>query len=151
MYKKKKLLISLILIPVILIIVSVLVLASKGIIITKYSKIIYSNWKINLPNKYEEIYSYQDKSFLGDGNKYHIFKYEDKINLSSYINFIDGKNIILENEIKKGIKIANISEKYLPNFNEEYKYYIKEKDDSSKIYMVYILNLNELYIFESLY
>lgn len=117
----------------------------------RYSNIINSNWNIKLSKSYKEIYSTDSgPSFHGDGERYHIFEYKNSDYLNSALPWKNEKNLVLEEEIKSIIQKLNISKVYSPNFEQDYKYYSKTQEDSSKIYLLFYPNLNRFYIIERL-
>lgn len=116
-----------------------------------YAAIINSNWDITLPCDYEEIYSYKSKSnFWSYGKKYHIFEYKDVDKLYSILDWKDEKNDELEEEITELLDVLEIPKVYFPNFNSNYKYYIKENMDSSKLYVIFIPYYKILIVIENL-
>jgi predicted heme/steroid binding protein len=115
----------------------------------KYSRILKMNWKIELPDKYKEIYSLDSgPSFHGDGERYHIFGYENNINISSSLEWRDGKDSALEENVKDILGKLEVSEENIPDLQKSYKYYYKLADDSSRIYIIFSSNLNRVYVVE---
>ena len=89
-----------------------------------YSNIIKSNWNIELPSEYIEIYSDDSgESFLGDGERYHVFKYEDNSNIDKVLDWKTGKNDSIESNVKRIISSLDIPSEYSPTFENQYKYY----------------------------
>lgn len=114
-----------------------------------YSNIVNSNWKIELPSEYKEIYSYEnEESFLGDGQRYHVFEYNTDSDIRNSLEWIDVKNINIEAEVLKILSDLPVQDIYLPNFEEKYKYYSKEEMDSSKLYIILGEKDNTVYIAE---
>lgn len=117
-----------------------------------YSKIIEENWGINLLEEYEEINLNKDeKSFLGDGKRYHIFQYENKININKNFDWINERNSSVESQILNILGNLEVEDKYIPNFEKDYKYYFKSSPDSSKIYILYFEDDKRVYTIESFY
>ena len=116
-----------------------------------YSNIIEKNWGINLSKEYEEIYNKDEKSFLGDGNRYHLFQYKNPININKNFDWINEKNSSIESQILKILGELDVEEKYMPNFEKNYKYYFKSNQDSSKIYILYFEDEKKVHTIESLY
>ncbi|HAT4186842.1 TPA: hypothetical protein I9007_002440 [Clostridium perfringens] len=115
-----------------------------------YSNIIKSNWKIELPTEYNEIYSSDSgDSFLGDGQRYHIFEYKDNTNIIKSLNWQEDKNISVELNILKILSDLDISSEFLPDFKYDYKYFFQVEPDLSEIYIVFFENLKKVYIIES--
>lgn len=119
-----------------------------------YSNIIKANWGIELSKDYDELYSADSgESFLGDGARYHIFKFKDikDSNIDKSLNFKNNKDEILEIDIKSILKKLNVSQENYPDFNKEYSYYFETKGDLSKLYMMKFKESNTLYIVEDIY
>ena len=115
-----------------------------------YSNIVESNWKIELPSEYKEIYSCDSgDSFLGDGERYHVFEYKDNSDIDNVLDWKSDKNIILESEVNRVLSSLNIDTVYSPDFQQEYKYYFKsEIADSSKLYIILAQDNSTIYIIE---
>lgn len=117
-----------------------------------YTEIINLNWSIELPNSYKEIYSIDiGASFHGDGERYHIFEYNNKKDINIPLNWENNKNIAIESAIEKVLNDLNVAQVNSPNFKDEYKYYSKTADDSSKIYLIFVPNTKRLYVIEDIY
>ncbi|MPQ44866.1 hypothetical protein [Clostridium tarantellae] len=115
-----------------------------------YSNIIKSNWKIELPTEYNEIYSNDSgDSFLGDGQRYHIFEYKDTTNIIKSLNWQENKNINVELNILKILSNLDISSEFLPDFKHDYQYFSQTEPDSSEIYIVFFEELRKVYIIEN--
>ncbi|MCR1952419.1 hypothetical protein NSA50_15425 [Clostridium sp. DSM 100503] len=142
---KKKYMIIMILLGVIIlgIVTAKIYIGKKNI----YVNIVNSNWNLEMSKNYEEIYSSNEgESFLGDGKRYHILKYNDN-NINKNFEWESEKNLFIEQEVGKIIKSLNIDKKYTPNFKEQYKYYYRESEDFSKIYIIYFYDTKMIYIF----
>lgn len=114
-----------------------------------YSNIIKINWGIELSKQYKEIYSLDSgPSFHGDGERYHIFQYDDNKYVRPLLLWRDEKDLYLEENVKNIVANLNIPEKYTPDFSRKYNYYYKTDTDSSKIYIIFFHDLNRLYIIE---
>ncbi len=117
-----------------------------------YSNTINLNWNIELSKSYKEIYSQEsESSFHGDGERYHIFEYEnnDSLNSCADVDWKIKKDLSLEDDINSILKNLGVLDKYSPDFEKEYKYYfITDYKDFSKIYLIFIPELNKLYIIE---
>ncbi|WP_294365063.1 hypothetical protein [uncultured Clostridium sp.] len=114
-----------------------------------YVNIIKSNWDLEMSKNYEVIYSLDTPSPFGEGERYHIFKYNNNINKN--FEWENDKNEYVENEFTKIISKLNIDREYKPDFKEEYKYYYKIETSSSKskkIFIIYFYNSNIIYIVE---
>ncbi|HAK42599.1 MAG TPA: hypothetical protein DCM59_07720 [Clostridium sp.] len=116
-----------------------------------YSNIIQANWEIELPLEYKEIYSIDSRhSFLGDGERYHIFEYANKDKVEEVLSWQSGKNIIMESSIISILKALKVPDEYIPKLESDYKYYFKTKSDSSMLYMVFSEEANRVYIVEDI-
>lgn len=116
-----------------------------------YSNIMNLNWEIKIPNDYKELYSMDSgPSVFGEGQRYHVFYYEDDKAIDDTLLWSDDKNQNIELPIKRLLKGLNISKEYIINFNTEYKYFYKETEDFSKIYIVYVPNSKIIYILEDI-
>ncbi|MDD7793580.1 hypothetical protein [Clostridium sp. 'White wine YQ'] len=114
-----------------------------------YKNIIKANWKIILPKEYDEIYEKDEgPSFLGDGDRYHIFQYNDIKQIDSSLEWKSEKNESIEAGSEEILKNLKVSKEYYPNFESSYKYYWKIKDDNSKIYFIFDRDKKEVYVLE---
>lgn len=120
--------------------------------ITKpYTEIINSNWDIKLPNSYKEIYSIDSgASFLGDGERYHIFEYEYKDITNMDLNWQENKNAEVEPTINEILINLDVPQINIPNFNKGYRYYSKTEKDHSEIYLILFPNTKRLYVIEDI-
>lgn len=140
------------LIVILLVIVLIITVVFYGNINKPYTEIINSNWSIELPNSYKEIYSIDSgASFHGDGERYHIFEYKNKKDIDILLNWENNKNIAIESAIEKVLNNLNVAQVNRPNFKDEYKYYFKAGDDSSKVYFIFVPNTKMLYVIEDIY
>lgn len=118
----------------------------------RYSESIYLNWSIDLPDSYREVYSADSgPSFHGDGERYHIFEYRNGDEINQALKWSKGKNALLEEEVNEILDKLNIPEEYMPDYDEEYKFSIKAKTDSSIIYLIYTPDTGRLYIIENIF
>lgn len=115
----------------------------------RYYHIINSNWKINLPREYEEIY-YTDigPSFHGDGKRYSIFQYEALKEIDNLLQWQD-KNNYVDYSIKEILDKLEVPNEYYPDLNGELKYYYIIKEDRSKLYIILNRDLRKIYIIEN--
>lgn len=117
-----------------------------------YASVIYLNWSIKLPKPYKEIYSVESgASFHGDGQRYHVFEYKNTNVIENKLNWTDTKNPDIESKIDKILNSLNVANTNRPDFHKKYKYFIKTKEDFSKIYIIYIDEIAKLYIIEDIY
>lgn len=115
-----------------------------------YSNIIKSNWNIELPSEYKEVYFCDTgSSFLGDGERYHIFQYEENSNIGSSLNWKADKNIMIESTVFGILSSLNVPSEYFPDFEQEYKYYLRNEEDLSKLYIILSKDKDMVYIVEN--
>ena len=126
-------------------------LLEKGNGSQRYMNNIEINWGIQLSKDAKVIYGIDNSGFLGDGERYNVLSYDDDREISSAFEWKKGRNELLETKVKEISKGLSIDEKYALNFAGEYMYYIKGKDDSSKIYMVYVPSLKRVTVIEDIY
>lgn len=119
---------------------------------SSYTEIIKANWEISLPNGYKEIYEKDSgASFLGDGQRYHIFRYKDIEAVNECIEWYVGTNVVVKTEVEEVLEGLDVPEDMWPNLTTEYKYYSKLKLDSSRLYLIFNEELKELYIVEDIH
>jgi hypothetical protein len=117
-----------------------------------YTKIIHKNWSIKLPDSYKKIYSIDSgASFHGDGERYHIFQYTNENDIKQSLNWESNKDKSIEAEVDKVLSKLNVPKEHMPEFQNNYKYYTLSKQDSSKIYLVFISDTEKLYVIEDIY
>lgn len=132
-----------------------LILALSTVIMIKeqnrYYHILNMNWKLNLPRQYEEIY-YKDsgESFHGDGERYSVFQYNTLEEINNAIE-LNSKNDNIEPSVTKILEKLKVSKDYYPDFNNDYKYYYKIKEDTSQLYIILDSNLKKAYIVENIF
>lgn len=139
-----------------LLLIVILILSIGGTFIYRYIKekniyanIIKSNWNIELPSEYKEVYSCDTgPSFLGDGERYHIFQYEENSNIGSSLDWESDKNIMMESTVFSILSSLNVPREYFPKFEKEYKYYLRNEEDLSELYIVFSKEENRVYIVE---
>ena len=119
---------------------------------TPYHEIVYLNWKISIPKEYKESYSIDSgASFHGDGERYHIFQYEDEEGISAFVSWEDYKNRDLEKKIKDILYSLEVPKDKKPDFQKHYFYYTIKKNDNSKLYLLFFRDTKELYIVEDIF
>lgn len=115
----------------------------------RYYHIINSNWKINLPREYDEIYhTNSGASFHGDGERYSIFQYENLDEINSLLEW-ENKNDYVEFRIKEILDNLEIPKEYSPDFNNDFRYYYEMREDRSEIYIILDSDLKGIYIIEN--
>lgn len=140
-----------------LIILGIGFIGLKDVIFTDCLDIICLNWDLKLTKGSKEIYHQTSpSSFLGDGEKYHVFEYTDS-DISNLVTWQYSKNTSISSEFEDTIVLIQessnieIPKEYLPNLNQDYKFYKAIKYDSSKLYIVHIENTNKVYILENIF
>jgi hypothetical protein len=122
-----------------------------------YTEVIKANWSISLPKPYKEVYSTNSgESFHGDGERYSIFEYKNKEDIDLSLNWDNNENeavnsaIIktIESEIIEVINGLSIPMENMPDFKSKYKYYTTQKNDFSKIYLIFVPDTKKLYVIE---
>lgn len=132
-----------------------LILALSTVIMIKeqnrYYHILNINWKLNLPRQYEDIY-YKDSgaSFHGDGARYSVFQYNTLEEINNTIE-LNSKNDTMEPAITKILENLKVSKDYYPDFNNDFKYYYKVKEDNSQLYILIDSTLKKAYIVENIF
>ena len=115
-----------------------------------YTSAIYTNWSIQLPSSYTEVYSTDDgQSFNGDGRRYHVFQYVDKNDITDNLIWKTNKNTIVENQVIEIMNNLDIDDMYLINFDQTYKYIEKYSGDGSSLFLILIEDM--LYSVEEFY
>ena len=115
-----------------------------------YTSAIYTNWSIQLPSSYTEVYSTDDgQSFNGDGSRYHVFQYEDINDIENSLDWKTNKNTIVENQVIEIMNNLDIDDMYLINFDQTYKYVEKYDGDGSSLFLILIED--RLYVVEEFY
>ena len=115
-----------------------------------YTSAIYTNWSIQLPSSYTEVYSTDDgQSFNGDGSRYHVFQYEDINDIENSLDWKTNKNTIVENQVIEIMNNLDIDDMYLINFDQTYKYVEKYDGDGSSLFLILIEDM--LYVVEEFY
>lgn len=153
--KSKKNIITIIIASVVITIITI------GIVIYNYikqnniySNIIEANWGVELSKNYDELYAKDSgESFLGDGQRYHVFKFKDTegLNIDKRLSLKNDKDEILKGNIEEILKKLSVAKENYPDFNKVYSYYFKIEEDSSKLYMVNFKDSNTLYVVEDIY
>lgn len=116
----------------------------------QYSKIIFNNWNVILPNQYKEIYAVEsDASIQGDGDRYHVFQFSSDKKISQCVKWkTNSANMTFD---LVGIyDQLKISAKNRPDFKQQYIYYTKKRPDSSQLDMFYFIDTKKLYIYENI-
>lgn len=128
----------------------IILLSACAYSIQGYTSAIYTNWSIQLPSSYTEVYSTDDgQSFNGDGRRYHVFQYEDINDIENSLNWKTNKNTIAENQVIEIMNNLDIDEMYLMKFDQTYKYVEKYGGDGSSLFLILIEDM--LYVVEEFY
>lgn len=136
--KLKKILVILITLIVVVVIVSTL-------LYYKNMNYISENWNIDFPSENTIVYQVKPSpSFTNDGIYYEVQEVKNK---KLPITLSNKKNNEIEEEFNKYIIEAKVSEKQLPDFTQDYKYYKKSDVGRSLIVvaqdqLLYIVSYN---------
>lgn len=104
-----------------------------------YAEILKVNWDVSLPSGYKQIYEKDSgPSFLGDGERYHIFTYKHAERVNHYVDWKDKKNTLFEDEVSKILSSLDVPKEYYPDFKKDYKCYFTKNYDSSKLYIIFV-------------
>ena len=140
------------LITSILIILLVAILGST-VLNQRYTLAIEKNWSIQLPRSYDELYGIDSgQSFLGDGERFHVFEYRDNHDVIAALSWKKGPNADLEESIYKILKSLGASATFTPDFSSEYLYSTHVRaDGTSTLYLVFFESTHRLYLIESIF
>lgn len=128
----------------------IILLSACAYSIQGYTSAIYTNWSIQLPSSYTEVYSTDDgQSFNGDGRRYHVFQYEGINDIENSLNWKTNKNTIVENQVIEIMYNLDIDDMYLLSFDQTYKYVEKYDGDGSSLFLILVEDM--LYIVEEFY
>lgn len=128
----------------------IILLSACAYSIQDYTSAINTNWSIQLPSSYTEVYSTDDgQSFNGDGRRYHVFQYEDINDIENSLDWKTNKNTIVENQVIEIMNNLDIDEMYLMKFDQTYKYVEKYDGDGSSLFLILIEDM--LYVVEEFY
>ena len=129
------------------------------IIIILYAKFVNSivgvhiNWDVELPYTTKILHYERTKvGLIGDGISYTIVKYNSSRNIKKLNNMtweID-KNIGLENKINEMLDRIGVESINRIDFDKQYKYYVKTKNDFSALYLIYMEEEKLVYIIENI-
>lgn len=116
-----------------------------------YLRIIDMNWSISLPVNCKEIYQIDSGAdFHGDGQRYHVFKYDTDITQNDLlpeqrISKNDKKRI---SDILSALKVKN---EFYPDFSTITHEITQKHIDNSHLYLCYSKTLRVLYVIEDFY
>ena len=128
----------------------IILLSACAYSIQDYTSAINTNWSIQLPSSYTEVYSTNDgQSFNGDGRRYHVFQYEEINDIENSLDWKTNKNTIVENQVIEIMSNLDIDDMYLLNFDQTYKYVEKYGGDGSSLFLILIEDM--LYVVEEFY
>ena len=128
----------------------IILLSACAYSIQDYTSAINTNWSIQLPSSYTEVYSTDDgQSFNGDGRRYHVFQYEEINDIENSLDWKTNKNTIVENQVIEIMNNLDIDDMYLINFDQTYKYVEKYGGDGSSLFLILIEDM--LYVVEEFY
>lgn len=132
--KLKKILVILITLIVVVVVVSTL-------LHYKSMNYISENWNIDFPSENTIVYQVKPSpSFTNDGIYYEVQEVKNK---NFPITLTNKKNNEIEEEFNKYIIEAKVSQKQLPDFTQDYKYYKKSDVGRS---LIVVAQRHKLYI-----
>lgn len=118
---------------------------------SSYAEVIKANWDVSLPSGYKQIYEKDSgPSFLGDGERYHIFTYKHAERVNHYVDWNDKKNTLFEDEVSKILSSLDVPKEYYPDFQKDYKCYFTKNYDSSKLYIIFVEDESKVYVAEDM-
>ncbi len=138
---------------VIITIVSVFLLIAVILLVNRNHdlRIIYLNWNITFPTNCKELYQIDSgASFLGDGQRYHVFKYDTNITLNDFIS----EQIISESDKERILDILsalNVKKDFYPYFGNITYATMQKQNDHSTLYLCYSMSQRTLYVIEDIY
>ena len=115
--------------------------------------VIKENWDTQIPIPTKEIFHESSSvSFHGDGERYHVFEYENEEDIiNSSIQWIDSRDNSINAKVKDIIYDLEISKEFRPNIKDKYKFYTISKDDNSNLYQLYIQGTRRIFIAEDIF
>lgn len=115
----------------------------------KYHHVVSSNWSIDLPNNYKEVYhTSEGPSFHGDGDRYTVLQYEKNDAIKNALEW-QLQSGPIEKDIITIIDSLNVPSIYYPEIHLEYKYFYKIDNDNSELYILFDEVNNKIFIIES--
>lgn len=114
-----------------------------------YLSVIRDNWKISLPKDCRLIYQTDSgASFLGDGERYHIFQYDSNAapNLPVSEGAVSPEDRKAIEEILSRIKVEKTRE---PAFDTITHVGVRKRNDTSSLYLCYSCQNKILYVIEN--
>lgn len=131
---------------------------SRDVIITDPVDIIQSNWDLEMPKSAKELfYKSSGVSILGDGERYSVYECEEEDYIRNSFQWKDDKSSPVVEGFKeviykiRGYGDNKIPKVYIPDLNKDFLYYYKELEDNSKIYIIYIPGVSNIYISENIF
>lgn len=119
-----------------------------------YSKSLENNWNITLPKGYKELFAVDSgTSFLGDGQRYHVYSYKEELKRRELEKFSLEKNINIEKEVEKILSSLQVLNERKLNFSKKYYWYRKKGDNDirDKLYLIYFNEDKVLHVIEEFY
>ena len=118
---------------------------------TSYLNTIKLNWNISLPNNCKEIYHVDSgASFHGDGERYHVFRYDADITLDAPISKLKASVYDRESVLNILSKLKAEKEFY-PDFDSITHGVVLKQNDTSTLYLYYSTLQRILYVTEDFY
>lgn len=125
----------------IILITLIIVVVVSTLLHYKNMNYISENWNIDFPSENKTVYQVKPSpSFTNDGIYYEVQEVKNK---KLPITLSNKKNNEIEEEFNKYIIEAKVSEKQLPDFTQDYKYYKKSDVGRS---LIVVAQRHKLYI-----
>lgn len=124
-----------------------------------YTKVLEANWGIDLPEAgAEEVFSFSEPSFHGDGIRYHVIDYPAGNESKKILNaMFQIEKVFLEAELPSKEQIADVEEllkdidipdDVIPDWSKCQLVYERHKDNS-ELYLFYWSGTGTIYVVES--
>lgn len=131
----------------------ILCLGIVGFIISPKTDVggIKANWSVELPYGYKTVENLDtEPSFHGDGFRFHLFQYRQDKKLDDILEWQVGPNEKFESEVEK-ILVELKANQYVTLFDQEYYYfYLLGDDQMSNLYIIWILQTNQVAVIEEI-
>lgn len=112
---------------------------------SSYANVIKTNWNIDIPQYYTEIYHFSPQSFHGDGTRYSVLQYDQDISSSFDFKPITSSYKDIVYHLIGQTEQVTPKDMYPSCYNQ--LIYIQEKE-SDTLYIIYDSNDFKLYVIE---
>lgn len=129
--------------------------------VSGYTRVLAANWHISLPHYAGEVYAAEeDESWLGDGNRYHVFRYSDKAAIAQAVGWQSGDTKEIRAAVEAiigvgtvdgtGIAGLNVPQDKKPDYGRCRWFALRGRDDfRNRLYL--LLNGDTLYVVEQFF